>query len=415
MKQYDVIVIGGGASGLMAAYTAAKNHNSVLLIERNESLGKKLLITGGGRCNLTNNKPIDKLIEYIPGNGRFLYSSFHQFSPNEIMQFFTDQNVKLKEEDHGRIFPVSNKSQTILHTFEQGFQKYNVTVQTNTRAINFIHDETTIQAIQTNNGTFYAKHFILTTGGASFPQTGSSGDGYTLAKQVGHTITTLYPSEVPFTSKEDFIKRGTLQGLSMQNVELSMLNKKGKVVKKQTHDILFTHFGISGPAALRLSSHYYDQVKKDKDNIITLLLNALPTYSKQTLKEELYKRKKVAPSKEIKTHLKSFLQERYVEFLLTNIQIDPKTPINQLNEPQMDAIATSVTNFKFTVSGTLPLEQGFVTKGGISIKEVDPKTMKSKHINNLSFAGEVLDLSGYTGGYNLTIAFSTGFVAANNL
>lgn len=412
MNQYDVIVIGGGPSGMMAAYTAAKNKASCLLIERNETLGKKLLLTGGGRCNVTNNDSMEDLIAHIPGNGRFLYSSLSSFSNKDIMQFFETNGVSLKEEDHGRIFPTTNSSKTILNCLLQVLKEVDVTIQYNTNVTSLIIENNEVKGVTTNhNETIYAKSIILATGGKSFPVTGSTGDGYRFAKSANHTITDLYPTEVPLLSNEPFIQKGLLQGLSLQDIELSVLNKKGKVVVTHRMDLLFTHFGISGPAALRCSSFYHTMQKRDKSDIVTLCLNALPDQTKHTLKCLLQSYRKEAPKKEIKTHLKTLLPERYVEFILDQIQLDPKLHINQLNEPQLDSLIDAILNFKFTVNGTLPLAKSFVTGGGIQIKEVDPKTMASKLCIGLYICGEVLDINGYTGGYNITVAFTTGHCA----
>lgn len=242
-KTYDVIVVGAGTSGMMAAITAAKQGARVLLIEKNKKIGKKLLMTGGGRCNVTNNRPVDDLVAHIPGNGKFLYSTFSQFNNYDVMAFFADLGVVLKEEDHGRMFPVTNKSKTIVEALLQAINDHHVTLLTNTVVTKLIHDGSQIRGVRTEIDEFSAPSVILTTGGRTYPSTGATGDGYKMAKKVGHTITPLYPTESPLVSEDSFIQERTLQGISLQDITLSVLDQKGKPIVAHTMDLLFTHFG----------------------------------------------------------------------------------------------------------------------------------------------------------------------------
>ena len=401
---FDIAVIGGGPAGMMAAIHASKTHK-VILLEKNDSLGKKLLLTGGGRCNVTNNIPIENLIQNIIGNGKFLYSAFSKFDNQDIIQFFQSRNTPLKEEDNGRMFPISDSSKTILSALRQELQKNNVTVFYHARVIDWKVTEHHIDSlVLEDNRVIQAKNYIIATGGMSFPHTGSNGDGYRLAQKLGHTVTDLYPSEVALTSKESFIQAQTLKGLSLQNIELKVLNAKNKTVVTQHSDIIFTHFGISGPAALRCSGF----VLKQKEKEVTLSLDALPNISKA----ELLHIMQVEPKKTFKNILKSYLPQRYADFICMEYA---DTKSNQLNDKTLQNIIEHIKDFRFKVNGSLPIEKAFVTAGGISLKEINPKTMKSKIIDNLYFAGEVMDIHAYTGGYNITCAFSSGHLAGEVL
>ena len=270
MQKYDVIVIGGGTSGMMAAISASENGAKVLLIEKNRKFGKKLLMTGGGRCNVTNSQSVEHLIEHIPGNGRFLYSTFNQWNNQDIIQFFTQAGVQLKEEDHGRMFPTTDSSKTIVDCLITKLKENHVELCMKTTVEKLIHDGRTIQGVRCDKGDFFAPSVIIATGGKTYPSTGATGDGYQLAKQVKHQITPLYPTESPLISEANFIQERTLQGLSLRDVQLTVLNQKGKTVTSHTMDLLFTHFGISGPAALRCSSFVNQLLKKQTPVIVEL-------------------------------------------------------------------------------------------------------------------------------------------------
>ena len=408
-KSYDVIVIGAGTSGMMAAISAAENGADVLLIEKNKKVGKKLLMNGGGRCNVTNHRSVDDLIAHIPGNGKFLYSTLSQFNNFDVMTFFESHGVPLKEEDHGRMFPVTDKSKTIVEGLLQALHEKQVTLLTNTGVTKLLHDGTQIQGVRTEFEEFTAPCVILTTGGRTYPSTGATGDGYKMAKKVGHTITPLYPTESPLISEETFIKERTLQGISLQDIALSVLDSTGKTVVSHTMDLLFTHFGLSGPAALRCSSFVNQELKSHTP--VTVMLDCFPEKTANELVNELtvaaHSKKKLVNA------LGGILPERLLEFFIHRLALSDLVA-EQTTEDQLQALAAIMKGFSVTISKTFPLEKSFVTGGGIHLKEVNPKTMESKCINGLYFGGELLDINGYTGGFNITAAFCTGHVAGKH-
>ncbi|MGW9942065.1 putative Rossmann fold flavoprotein [Staphylococcus hominis] len=409
---YQTIIIGGGPSGLMAAVAASENNSKVLLIEKKKGLGRKLKISGGGRCNVTNRLPYEEIIKNIPGNGKFLYSPFSKFDNESIIEFFESRGIKLKEEDHGRMFPVSNKSQDIVDTLVNTIKNNNVEIKEET-VVNDISKNDQSFIVKTQDGEFESKTVIIATGGTSVPQTGSTGDGYRFAKNLGHTITELFPTEVPITSSESFIKNKTLKGLSLKNVELSVLKKNGKKRISHQMDMIFTHFGVSGPAALRCSQFVYKEQKNQKKQDIQLQLDVFPEISLQDLENKIKKILSEEPDKYIKNALRGLIEERYLLFMLEQANINENTTFHHLSNQQLTHLAEHFKQFIFTVNGTLSIERAFVTGGGVSLKEIWPKTMMSKIQPGLFLCGEVLDIHGYTGGYNITIALVTGHVAGN--
>lgn len=407
-----VIVVGGGSSGLMAACAAAEAGAKVTLLEKNTKLGKKLLITGGGRCNVTNNRPEAEIIAHIPGNGRFLYGAFSQFNQFDIMEFFTSRNVGLKEEDHGRMFPVTDKARTILEAFIEELKKHQVAVRTNVTVQDILLENNDIVGVRLSTGEeLTCDSIILATGGKAVPRSGSTGDGYRFAKTAGHTITDLYPTEAPITSNEPFIEERTLKGLSLRDVALKVFNKKGKEVISHQMDMIFTHFGVSGPAALRCSMFVHQTMKRDKTNRVKMALDVFPDRNKHQVLQDLQLLIKEAPNKSVKNGWKDLMPERYLVFGLEQSDIDPDRTLKSLVPKDIEAFAEFCKNFSFMVNGTLPLEKAFVTGGGVSTKEVNPKSMESKFIKGLFFCGELLDYNGYTGGYNITGAFVSGHTA----
>lgn len=387
MTHYHTIVIGGGPAGMMATIASASYGQATLLIEKNKKLGKKLAGTGGGRCNVTNNGTLDDLMAGIPGNGRFLYSVFSQFDNHDIIQFFTDNGVKLKVEDHGRVFPASDQSHTIIQALENKILELGASIATNCEVVSVTKLED-VFIVKSAEKTWTADKLIVTTGGKSYPSTGSTGYGHEIARHFKHTITDLEAAESPLLT--DFPHKA-LQGISLTDVTLSY--DKHMI----THDLLFTHFGLSGPAALRMSSF----VKGGE----ILTLDLLPTTSSQELKYFLEEHRE----KSIKNSLKTLLPERLADFLVQGFPEKAK----QLTPPQTEEIIQKIKEMPIPVTGKMSLAKSFVTKGGVSLKEINPKTLESKLVPGLHFAGEVLDINAHTGGFNITSALCTGWVAGS--
>ncbi|MCD8899264.1 NAD(P)/FAD-dependent oxidoreductase [Staphylococcus gallinarum] len=412
---YQTIIIGGGPSGLMAAAAASADGERVLLLEKKKGLGRKLKISGGGRCNVTNRLPYDEIIKNIPGNGKFLYSPFSIFDNESIIAFFESRGVKLKEEDHGRMFPVTNKAQDVVDTLVTTLHQNKVEVKEESTVEKVEYTSTDSFKVTLNNQKEYqSKSLIIATGGTSVPQTGSTGDGYKFATSLGHTITELFPTEVPITSAEPFIKDKRLKGLSLKDVGVSVLKKNGK--KRITHqmDMIFTHFGISGPAALRCSQFVYKEQKNQKKQDIDMQIDAFPQLTTDALEQEIRGLLNAAPDKYVKNSLHGLIEERYLQFMIDCAEIDEDLTAHHISNTQINTLVALFKGFTFKVNGTLPIDKAFVTGGGVSLKEIQPKTMMSKLVPGLFLCGEVLDIHGYTGGYNITSALVTGHVAGLN-
>lgn len=387
MTYYDTIIIGGGPAGMMATISSAYYGQKSLLIEKNKRLGKKLSGTGGGRCNVTNNGSLDDLLAGIPGNGRFLYSVFSQFDNHDIINFFEENGVTLKVEDHGRVFPATDKSQTIIGALETKIHELGGTVLTNTEVVSVkkIND---LFHIKSADKAFTCGKLIVTTGGKSYPSTGSTGFGYDIARHFNLSVTPLESAESPLLT--DFPHKA-LQGISLDDVTLSY----GKHII--THDLLFTHFGLSGPAALRLSSFVSGGEIAE--------LDFLP----QTSSDDLHSYLTENREKSIKNALKNLVPERLADFLA----VDYPEKIKQLSPTQETQLVDKLKKMPIKITGKMSLAKSFVTKGGIDLKEINPKTLESKKVSGLHFAGEVLDINAHTGGFNITAALCTGWVAGS--
>lgn len=407
---YDVTVIGGGPSGLMAAISAAEHGAKTILIEKGNKLGNKLAISGGGRCNVTNRLPQEEVIKNIPGNGRFLYSAFSVFNNYDIIDYFENMGVALKEEDHGRMFPVSNSAKSVVDTLINKLNELQVSIQIDTPVSDIQYSEDTHSVLLKNGEKVQTKSLVIAVGGKSVPHTGSTGDGYAWAEKAGHTITDLYPTEVALTSGEAFIKNRSLQGLSLRDVALTVLNKKNKPIITHEMDMVFTHFGVSGPAVLRCSQFVVKEIMKGKREVL-LSLDILPSQTEDQLINRIFELIDETPKKSFKNILKGLIPERLLTYLLGKNNIDEDQNAANVSKETIRMIIKSIKQFTFTVNGSLSIEKAFVTGGGVSIKEIVPNTMQSKLMNNLFFCGEILDIHGYTGGYNITSALVTGRLA----
>lgn len=409
---YDVIIIGAGPSGLMASIAAAENGSKVLVLEKGKKPGNKLAISGGGRCNVTNRLPEEEIIKNIPGNGRFLYGPFSVFNNDDIIQFFEGLGVPLKEEDHGRMFPVSNKAKDVVNALLNEMTRLQVELQLETKVAKLLMDDEKILGVRLTTGEEIRAHaVVLAVGGKAVPQTGSTGDGYPWAERAGHTITTLYPTEVPLLSSESFIVSKELQGLALRDAAVSVLNKKGKTIITHQMDMLFTHFGLSGPAILRCSQFVVKEQMKNGNAPVTIKIDSLPAYNEEEVFQLLNKTVKDEAKKQVNNTLKSIVPERWLNFLLERAAVSPTDTGASLSAEKLRILANLLKAFTMEVNGTQPIEKAFVTGGGVSTKEIVPKTMASKKKDGLYFCGEILDIHGYTGGYNITSALVTGRIA----
>jgi len=413
--KFEVIVIGGGSAGLMASIAASKKGAGVLLLDKGDKLGRKLGISGGGRCNVTNNKDIDELIKHIPGNGRFLYSSFANFNNKDIISFFENLGIRLKEEDNGRMFPVTDKAKTVVDTLVGQIRKQGVEIKLNSPVDTILFEDSRVAGVRLKSGEIVSSSaVIVASGGKSVPQTGSTGDGYLWAEKAGHTITELFPTEVPLTSNEPFITSKELQGLSLREVSLSVWNPKGKKIIEHQGDMIFTHFGISGPIALRCSQFVVKALKQFQTGNIEVSVDLMPEKSLDEVYSTTLKLAELEPKKSIKNLLKACLPEKMIPLLLQKSELSESLTYDNIPRQDWMQLAKLIKRFSIRVYGTLSIEDAFVTGGGINLKEVDPRTMESKLVNGLFFCGEILDIHGYTGGYNITAAFSTGYTAGSS-
>ena len=406
-----VIVVGAGAAGLMAAGTAGERGFDVLLIERNDKVARKVMITGKGRCNVTNNcNLINDLIANVPTNGRFLYGAFSKFMPSDTIEFFEDMGVPLKVERGNRVFPVSDNATDIVDALNHFSQDAGVK-RIKGRVTQLIISDGRVRGVKTDDCEEYpADKVIMATGGKSYPLTGSSGDGYELAKQAGHTIVDLKPSLVPLNCHEGFCM--DLQGLSLRNVEITVMDTDSyKEVYKDFGEMLFTHFGVSGPLILSASAH----MKNMRERKYEIHIDLKPALSYEQLDKRIQRDFLENANKNFINALDALLPKKIVPIIVRLTGIKPSTKVNQVTKEMRAKLVNILKDLKVTVMSFRPIEEAIITSGGVSTKEIDPKSMQSKLVEGLYFAGEVIDVDAYTGGFNLQIAFSTGVCAANSL
>ncbi len=398
---YDVIVIGGGPAGMFAAITAAGQGCRVLLLEANERLGKKLLITGKGRCNVTNHCSPGEVLQNIPRNGKFLYSAMETFPPAQAMVFFESHGCPLKTERGNRVFPVSDKSQSVLECLTIELRRLNVRVQTG-RVQDILTDNNTVAGVRVASGVIAAQRVILATGGVSYPSTGATGDGYRMAAELGHTIVPPEGSLVPLEIAGDICPK--MQGLSLRNVAVKLLDAKGKTLYKDFGELLFTHFGVSGPTVLSASAHL-------RGAGCRLLLDLKPALDENKLNDRVLRDLDVYKNRTMENALTDLLPRSMIPVVLEMLSIPKDLQANSLTKQQRRALVTLLKAFPLEIIGKRPVAEAIITSGGVRVSEIDPKTMESKKISGLYFAGEIIDCDAYTGGFNLQIAWSTGYVA----
>jgi predicted Rossmann fold flavoprotein len=398
--KYDGIVIGGGPAGMFAAITAARRGKRVLLLERNDRLGKKLLITGKGRCNVTNNCDAREVLQNVPRNGRFLFSAMAACPPDKVMDFFESAGCALKTERGNRVFPVTDRSQSVLDALQRELRRSGVTVRTG-RVMNILTENGKAVAVEVSGERLDAEWIILATGGLSYPTTGSTGDGYSMAKALGHTVTPAEGSLVPLEGAMDCAE---MQGLSLRNVSVKLLDVKGKLLFSDFGELLFTHFGVSGPTVLSASAHL-------KGEQCRLVIDLKPALDEQKLNERVLRDLQMYKNRSMENALTDLLPRSMIPVVLNRLSIDRNLQANSLNKQQRRALVELLKAFSVEIIGKRPVAEAIITSGGVKISEIDPKTMESKLVPGLYFAGEIIDCDAYTGGFNLQIAWATAYAA----
>lgn len=403
--KYDGIVIGGGPAGMLSAIVASEHGQKVLLIEKNDRLGKKLLITGKGRCNVTNACSSQETMQNIPHNGRFLFSALNAFQPDDIMRFLEEHGCQLKIERGNRVFPVSDKSVSVLDALKRSLAENGVhIIQGRVREI--LTDNGVAIGVRTEQETVYADWVILATGGMSYPATGSTGDGYSIAQALGHTIIPPVGSLVPLESTNDDCL--DMQGLSLRNVGVKLIDEKGKLLYKDFGELLFTHFGVSGPTVLSASAHL-------RGGNCRVLIDLKPALDEGKLNARVLKDMELYRNRTMENALSDLLPRKMIPVFLRRLNIPEDMQANSLKKEQRREIVALLKAFPIEISGKRPVAEAIITSGGIKVSEIDPKTMESKIVRNLYFAGEIIDCDGYTGGFNLQIAWSTAYAAGTTV
>ena len=420
-----VVIIGGGPAGIMAAISAAQENNEVIILEKMETLGRKLLITGKGRCIITSSLDMSEFFNNIPGNSKFLYSAFQNFTNKDILEILKKNGVKTKIERGNRIFPESDKSTDVLKALLTELDKNKVNVITNSKVIDVIIDNERVTGVKfidknRNERIIDADKVILATGGKSYPNTGSTGDGYIIAQKLGHTITKIRPSLVPLECKNkslDLCKE--LQGLSLRNIGMKLVDtQKNKVIYEDFGELLFTHFGISGPTVLSSSAHLLRYKNVDellKNNFINLVIDLKPALDFEKLDARILRDFEKEKNKLFRNSLDELLPKKLICPIIELSKINPDKQVNSISKKERETLEKLIKNFEITISDFRPIEDAIITSGGINVKEINPKTMESKKLSGLYFAGEIIDVDAYTGGFNLQIAYSTGYTAGKNI
>ncbi len=402
--KYDLIVVGGGPAGMFAAVTAARRGRSVLLLEKNDRLGKKLLITGKGRCNVTNNCTAQEVLQNVPRNGRFLYSVLNAFEPADVMNYFEDRGCALKVERGNRVFPVSDRAQSVLDCLRDDLRRTGVRVR-NSRVKGIVVRDAAVCGVKTADGELEAESVILATGGVSYPTTGSTGDGYAMARELGHTVTAVEGSLVPLEILGEGCPK--MQGLSLRNVGVKLLDSKGKLLFKDFGELLFTHFGVSGPTVLSASAH----IKGEGCRLVIDLKSAL---DESKLDARILRDLEMYQNRTMENALTDLLPRSMISVVLERLAIPADLQANSLKKQQRRALVELLKAFSLEIACKRPVAEAIITSGGIKTSEIDPKTMASKIVPGLFFAGEIIDCDAYTGGFNLQIAWSTAYAAGSN-
>ncbi len=406
MNKSQVIIVGGGAAGLFSAIMLSRNDVKCLVIEQNKILGKKLLITGKGRCNVTNNCDAQTVMNNIPHNSRFMYSALSSFEPKDTMSFFEEIGVELKTERGNRVFPVSDKSQSIVNALVDEAKRLGVRFLRE-KVISLNQKDGAVREVITDKSSYLCDNVIIATGGKSYPQTGSTGDGYVFAKDMGHTVTELAASLVPIVTEES--EPTEMMGLSLRNVTLTLKDtKSNKKIYSEMGEMLFTHFGISGPLVLSASAHI-DKIEKDRYQVE---IDLKPALSEKQLDDRILRDFSQQLNRDFANSLGMLLPSAIIPIIVSRSKIPPDTKVNSITKVQRQALVSAIKCFTLTVRDFRPIEEAIITRGGISVKEISPKTMESKLVSGLYFVGEVIDVDAYTGGFNLQIAFSTAYCAA---